>query len=189
MRSAKRLTQTVVERLPAPSPLRFTKGKRKGQPMPQIVWDSALKGFGVMVSATSPTKTFIVRVSVKGQAKRPRISLGKVGVLSVDDARSRALAHLKAATDGIDLKAQEKQAKKEGQTLQEALNRHVADCERRQIMKQRSASACLTSASMEVRQIFAEHINGLRAIASVPQYVGEGWELQLCLPPTARRHR
>lgn len=138
MRSTQRLTEAVVKRLQAPSPLRYTKGKNKGQPMPQIIWDSALKGFGVMVSATSPTKTFIVRISVKGQAKRPRISLGKFGVLTVDEARQRALGHIKAAGDGIDLKAEEKRKKKECQTLQEALNRHIDDCNRRQIMKPRS---------------------------------------------------
>lgn len=138
MRSTQRLTKTVVERLPAPSSLRYTKGKKKGQPMPQIIWDTALKGFGVMISPTLPTKTFIVRVSVKGQSKRPRISLGKFGVLTVEEARNRALGHIKAAGDGINLKAEEKRKKKEALTLQEVLDRYIADCERRQVMKQRS---------------------------------------------------
>jgi integrase len=128
MRSTQRITVTLVERLKAPT--------ASGQQ--EIVWDSDLKGFGVLLSGVSNAKTYIVRITIKGQPKRPRLTLGRTNVITFDQARQLARAHIKAGGDGIDPRIAEQQLTAQATTLQQVLDKHLADCRARNALKQTS---------------------------------------------------
>jgi integrase len=76
-----KLTKRSVERLPAPDP----SGK-------QVVrWDDDLPGFGVLVSGTTNVKTYIVQHRIAGLGgKYRRVTIARVDVLDLDEARGRA---------------------------------------------------------------------------------------------------
>ena len=67
----------------------------------RIVWDDELKGFGLRLRGGS--KTFIVQYKLGGRGgQNRRILLGKVGVLTSEEARTRARRHLSQVADGKD---------------------------------------------------------------------------------------
>ncbi len=66
----------------------------------QILYDGDLPGFGIRLNP-SGAKKFIVRYRVKGQLRLHTI--GKYGVLTVDQARTQAKRILAAASEGRDL--------------------------------------------------------------------------------------
>ncbi|MBY0508675.1 MAG: integrase family protein [Rhodospirillaceae bacterium] len=131
MQSKQRLNANVVNRLPAPSGLTYKNGKNAGKPMPGIVWDTELKGFGVMVSATTKAKTYVVRLSIKGQNKRPRIALGRTTELTFEQARVKAVKYLARGNEGIDPEQELKQRQLAGRTLRQVMEKHVAECRER----------------------------------------------------------
>jgi integrase len=88
-----KLTQTAIQRLPAPHPT----GKQK------LVWDTDLKGFGVLVSGVTNSKTYVVQRDVNGKTRR--ITVGAANVLDVSEARKRAELILADLYRGIDPKA------------------------------------------------------------------------------------
>jgi integrase len=86
-------TERSVRKLKAPDP----SGQQK------LYWDSGFSGggFGVLVSGSSNTKTFVVRGTVRdGRAVRKAIE--RVGLISVEDARRRAERMLVEFHGGID---------------------------------------------------------------------------------------
>ena len=62
-----KLTQKVVDRLPAPDP--------SGQQV--LHWDTDLKGFGVLCSGTTTARSFIVQRDLVGGRTR-RVTVGAV---------------------------------------------------------------------------------------------------------------
>ena len=62
-------------------------------------WDDELKGFGVRITANG-VKTFILQGRVHGKTRR--ITLGRHGVLTPDQARDRARKELVKLMDGVD---------------------------------------------------------------------------------------
>jgi integrase len=67
-----------------------------------VLWDSALRGFGVVVSP-SGTKTFIVRYRPKRRSGPKRyVTLGRYGPVTVERARDKALKILGAVANGDD---------------------------------------------------------------------------------------
>ncbi len=94
-----KLTKTSIERLSTP------KGK-------QVFYrDSALTGFAVRITPAG-TKSFIVEKRVNGKGRR--VTIGQVGIISVEDARKKALAVLADMSEGNDPaeKRRHKQASK-----------------------------------------------------------------------------
>jgi hypothetical protein len=69
-----------------------------------MLWDSVIPGFGCRVYP-SGKKAFVLSYRLHG--KKRLITLGRVGVLSLDDARSRARAKL---TEVQDLKVFDREA-------------------------------------------------------------------------------
>jgi hypothetical protein len=74
-----KLTARAVERLRAPAP----NGKQ------QLVWDSELTGFGVLVSGVTDNKGYVCQRDLPG-GKTRRVTIGPCNVLSLDDARQQA---------------------------------------------------------------------------------------------------
>lgn len=106
-----KLTKSIVDRLP------FSEtGKQVDY------WDSELKGFCVRVSATA--KTFCVMRRIGG--KLTRVTLGKYGVVTTDEARRKAIKALANLVEGIDVNAEKARARVRGKTLQGVLDDYIA---------------------------------------------------------------
>ncbi len=101
----RKLTKTVVDRMVPPA---------EGQ---AFIRDAELKGFGLRVTA-SGTKTFIVEKRVKGRVRR--ISLGRYGELTAEQARKEAQKVLGQIATGLDPAVERRRARLRGKTLAEA---------------------------------------------------------------------
>ena len=74
-----KLTVRAIDRLAAPDP----SGKQT------LYWDTELRGFGVLVSGTTGSKSYIVQRDLPDGRSR-RVTIAPVNVLGLDDARERA---------------------------------------------------------------------------------------------------
>lgn len=111
-----KLTKSVVEGLPAPA-LGYT-----------LQWDGELKGFGVRITARG-VKTFVLQRRVNG--KERRITIGRLGPLTAEQARREATKLLGAIATGRDPVAERKQARIEAVTLGEAFAEYLTGHELR----------------------------------------------------------
>jgi integrase len=106
-----KLTQKSVDKQKAPTP--------SGAPV--IFWDTVLKGFGLLVSGKTATKTFVAQRDLVGGRTR-RVSIASVHGLSLAEARERAAKVLLDMRTGID----PKQAQRERATLRAVLEAYFA---------------------------------------------------------------
>lgn len=109
-----KLTQRAVERLPAPD----LSGK------PKIHWDDELRGFGVLVSGVTATKSFIVQHDLPGGKSR-RVTIARVGMLPLPGARKQAIRALLEMQAGKDPKAGRKTGRRGAPTLRKALDAYI----------------------------------------------------------------
>ncbi len=86
-----------------------------------LYWDTELKGFGLLVSGTTASKSYIVQRDLPGGRTR-RVTLGPTNVLSLEKAKERAEKVLAQFYNGVDPKA----AAKRGQTLEAVLDDYLA---------------------------------------------------------------
>jgi integrase len=68
----------------------------------QLYWDDDLKGFGVLVSSKTGSKTYVVQRAIKGRTRR--ITVARTNVLSLSDAEKRAKEILAVFYKGHDPK-------------------------------------------------------------------------------------
>ncbi|MDN3518169.1 integrase family protein [Aquisalimonas lutea] len=115
------ITQTFLDRLKMPDP----SGRDRH------VWDTKLPGFGVRVSGRGASASFIVQRDVRGRVNRNgnqlqrTITLGRVGVLALADARDRARSLLDQMAQGIDPKEAEAERQANQITLADLLDRYL----------------------------------------------------------------
>ena len=110
-----KLTKAVIERAP-PDP----SGKQT------VMWDTEVKGFGVVISPK--TKTYIAqrRIGSGSTATLRRVTIGRVGPgFSLDEARTKAGATLQRMREGIDPKAERRRAAVKDQTLQHWFDKYL----------------------------------------------------------------
>jgi Arm DNA-binding domain len=88
------LTEKKIARLKAPDP--------SGRQV--IHWDTELRGFGVLCSGVTDAKTFIVQRVVRGSKHPHRVTVAKVALLDLKEARDRARRLLMEMQDGKDPK-------------------------------------------------------------------------------------
>jgi len=115
-----RLTKTVVDRLSAPD----ASGKQR------LVFDAELKGFGVLISGKTEAKSYIVQRDVNGNTRR--ITVGRTNVITLDEARRKAMGLLAQLADGVDPKEEKRRALANAMTLDEALTSYL---ETRKVLK------------------------------------------------------
>ena len=120
-----KFTEHRVAKLKAPDP----SGKQV------LHWDTDLKGFAVLCSGKSNTKTFVVQRDVNGKARR--VTIGPTNVYGVEEARDEAIALIKDMRKGIDPKEQAKSEKAKAVTLRHALDSYLAS---RKTLRPTSAS-------------------------------------------------
>ncbi|MFN0262258.1 tyrosine-type recombinase/integrase [Tepidamorphus sp. 3E244] len=95
-------------------------GKRR------IVWDSAMPGFGLLV-LPSGTKSFVLQYR-NSHGRSRRMTLGRYGTMTVDQARKRArelLVDVSKDQDPVALKAKQRTAPKVDDLLDKYLTDHV----------------------------------------------------------------
>jgi integrase len=105
-----KLTSKAIARLCAPDP--------SGRQV--LHWDTELRGFGVLCSGTTNSKTFVVQRDLPGGRTR-RVTIAPTNVLDLDEARRRAEHTLADLYKGVDPKA----ARRAGATLREALEDYI----------------------------------------------------------------
>lgn len=70
--------------------MKLTKKAIENTPFPEagqtFLWDDDLKGFGIRLTPTA--RTYVAQARVKGKTRR--VSLGKHGVITLQQARKRA---------------------------------------------------------------------------------------------------
>src|SRR5947207_2877546 len=109
------LTKRAIDRLPAPDP----SGRQK------LHWDRGQRGFGVLVSGTTATKTFIVQRKIRGSQNYRRLTIDRTDLVSLEQARDRAVALLAAMGAGKDPKAERRAAARRAVTLGAALDAYL----------------------------------------------------------------
>jgi integrase len=106
-----KLTQKTVDKQKAPT--------ASGAPV--IYWDVNLRGFGLLVSGKTATKTFIAQRDLAGGRTR-RVSIASVHECSLADARERAAQVILVMRTGID----PKQARRERENLRSILEAYIS---------------------------------------------------------------
>jgi integrase len=87
-----------------------------------VYWDDELPGFGVRIT-NAGVVSFIVQKRINGQSRR--LTLGKFGILSAEQARSEARKFLYSVATGGDPIADRERAKLESVTLKDAAALYV----------------------------------------------------------------
>ncbi|MFH7319771.1 tyrosine-type recombinase/integrase [Desulfurivibrio sp. D14AmB] len=104
-----KLTKTTVEKLPHPA---------TGQ---TFFWDSELKGFGVRLNPNS--RVYIVQARIQGRTRR--VTLGKHGVITTDQARDKARKALVDMAEGKDPAAEKARQKAVAVTLRQVVADYI----------------------------------------------------------------
>lgn len=106
--------------------MKLTKRSIDSLPLPEtgqaLYWDDELPGYGLRV--TKGSKTFIVQRRVAG--KTVRVTLGKYGPLTPDQARKLAVKNLSELVQGVNVNAAKEAEKAQGVTLEEAYRAYLA---------------------------------------------------------------
>lgn len=84
-------------------------------------WDTELRGFGLLVNQNS--KSYIVQARVNG--KEARLTVGRHGIFTTEQARKRAKEMLLQMSTGVDPRAAEKASREAGITLAEVFDAYV----------------------------------------------------------------
>lgn len=95
----------------------------------EIVWDTDLKGFGLSVTKTG-AKSFVVQYRTHGgrSGLSRRLTLGRYGTLTVEEARALAKRALGGVAKGED-PAGERQKQRRASSLRELVDRYVESLE------------------------------------------------------------
>jgi integrase len=107
--------------------MKLTKDKIEGVLLPKkgqkFVWDSETRGFGLRLTPT--TRTYVVQARINGITRR--VSLGKHGILTVQEARKKAIRELSKMLDGKDPVIEKKRAVAQSVTLGEVVEAYLSD--------------------------------------------------------------
>ena len=112
-----RLTKTIVDRISIP-PL-----NAKGEHAQSFVRDTTLPGFGLRITSGG-TKTFIVETRINRRVKR--ITLGRYGVLTCEEARKEAQKLLGTIAKGGNPVDEKQNKHRHSVTLQIAFNDYLS---------------------------------------------------------------
>jgi integrase len=110
------LTKSIVDKLPSPESDKLGKTGQKRY------YDNKLKGFGLRITSGG-SRTFFVEKQVKNKLRR--MSLGRYGELTVEEARKQAQKMMGQIAQGIDPVAEKRAAKMRVVTLEEVLTDYL----------------------------------------------------------------
>jgi len=93
-----------------------------------LYWDSQLHGFGLRVTAKG-ARSYIVQARVGGRSRR--VTLGRHGVLTAEEARKKARKTLGTMADGVDPVAEKRRQAAASVTLREVADDYLDNRRRR----------------------------------------------------------
>ena len=108
-----KLSKTTVESLPAPE---------RGE---ALYWDRDLSGFGVRITRTA--RSYVVQARVKGTGTSRRVTIGRHGVITCEQARKMAQVEMGLMAGGTDPVATRKREKLLDTTLEDVVGAFLAD--------------------------------------------------------------
>jgi integrase len=120
----------------------------------RLIWDADLKGFGVRVTPAG-VRAYVVQYRTAGRRSR-RMTIGRHGVITVDEARAKARRILVAVAGGADPMA-DRVADREAPTVNDLLDRHLADH-----VRPRCAASTLKLASNQFDRFARPVLGGLK---------------------------
>jgi integrase len=107
--------------------MKLTKEIVEGAELPEtgqrFLWDSELKGFGIRL--TSGARTYVIQARVNG--KERRVSIGRHGVLTVQEARRQAIIQLGSMSKGVDPAVEKKRVEAYSVTLRQLVEQYIDD--------------------------------------------------------------
>ena len=106
-----KLTKKIVDDLPFPT---------VGQ---TLIWDDDISLFGLRISRKK--KTYIVQGRVHGQGTLRRVSLGEHGIITLQEARKKAIKELSAMGEGKDPIAEKKRDTAYSLTLRDIADKYL----------------------------------------------------------------
>jgi integrase len=106
-----KLTKKIVEGMSLPD---------SGQ---RFVWDDEIKGFGIRLTPT--TKAYVVQGRVNGTDRR--VTLGRHGIITLQEARTKAQHVLSAMLKGVDPAVEKKRAEAYSLTLRKLSENYIRD--------------------------------------------------------------
>ena len=106
-----KLTKNIVENAKLPA---------KGQ---SFLWDSETRGFGVRLTPTA--RTYVAQARVNGATRR--VTIGKHGILTVQEARKEAIKELAKMLKGKDPVIEKKRAVAQSVTLKQVVTAYLKD--------------------------------------------------------------
>ena len=107
--------------------MKLTKEKVENAKLPTkgqaFLWDSEIRGFGVRLTPTA--RTYVVQARIRGIQRR--VTLGRHGVLTVQEARKEAIKELAKMLKGKDPVLEKKRAVAQSVTLGEVVEAYLKD--------------------------------------------------------------
>jgi len=107
--------------------MKFTKNIIEKMELPEtgqkLIWDDELKGFGLRLTPTS--RSYIVQGRINGVDRR--VTIGRHGVLTLQEARKKAKIELSSMLEGKDPVIEKKRTEAYSLTLRELANNYMRD--------------------------------------------------------------
>lgn len=116
-----RLTKRIVDEFKFPTGATTAAGKPIAQ---AFLWDTETRGFGVRMTRDGK-RTFVVQGRVNG--KELRLTVGRYGIETVDQARDNAREHLRGMRMGIDPRVVAKERAAQSVTLRQVADAYLRD--------------------------------------------------------------
>lgn len=116
-----RLTKRAVDEFIFPLEAKTATGKPVVQ---AFLWDTETRGFGVRITRDG-TRTFVAQGRING--KEVRLTVGRYGIETVDQARENAREHLRGMRLGIDPRIAAKVQAAEKVTLRQVMDAYLRD--------------------------------------------------------------
>ena len=178
--AGEKLTKRAVDALKAPEPSKVGVKVRES-----FVWDRELRGFGVQVMP-SGLKSFVIQYRTP-EGRHRRVVIGRYGLMTVEEARTRAHEQLVAVSKGVDPVAEA--AKAAGlQTVAEICDWYIAEAKAGRILGRRRRAIKASTLVMD-RSRIESHIKpllGKRQVASLKLGDIEGAQADIAAGKTSK---
>ena len=154
-----------------------------------ILWDAGLAGFGLRVEP-SGSKTFIARYRAGGGRSGilRQATLGRYGVITPEEARTRARRILGAAADGKDPVDERKQNQRSGTTVGQVCDWYLEQAQASRLLGRRRRPIKASTLAMD-RSRIETHIKpllGKRAVRDLTPHLLEEMQADIAAGKTAR---
>ncbi len=161
----------------------------KPSPGRYIIWDAELPGFGLRVESTG-RKTFIARYRVGGgrSGAQRQATIGRYGILTLDQARRLARKTLGAAASGGDPVGEKRSARQPGITIAEVCDWYLEQADAGRILGRKGRPIKASTLAMD-RSRIETHVNpliGRKPVRILTAHDFEEMQADIAVGKTAR---